>query len=229
MPQIGIEPRVGAPFNPRFVVQVPDLQGNLPLLRIGLFVVTRFTKNWKEFQSAKGRLEEDDEIAFVLEEISTSGYDEVALAKAFEEAEGNPDKAKSVYIRNRIRRLKDMATYGSTILRQISIDAVSEERKNLEDELKALKSSGKTAGKLLVLSLVALFFSVFLAPEFAIFCLIITILIFAFGFITETGNSKRIKMIEKELSGDKINSKIINHLINATIVIGLIFIYYVTK
>ena len=29
MPYIGIEPRVGAPFNPRFVGQVPDLQGNL--------------------------------------------------------------------------------------------------------------------------------------------------------------------------------------------------------
>ena len=28
VPYIGIEPRVGAPFNPRSVVQVPDLQGS---------------------------------------------------------------------------------------------------------------------------------------------------------------------------------------------------------
>ena len=53
------------------------------------------------------RLAEDEMYEDVLLEINNGDFDAVAQARAFEEAGGNAEQARSIYIRHRIRRLKD--------------------------------------------------------------------------------------------------------------------------
>ena len=66
------------------------------------------------------RLFEDRIIEIVLEEQKQGEIDEVALAKAKMDAEGVEKKAEALYIRHRIRRIKDsdnanMALAGSIV------------------------------------------------------------------------------------------------------------------
>ena len=58
-------------------------------------------------QLALNRLSEDKLIEIVLEEQKQGEIDEVALAKANMDAEGDKEKAQALYIKHRIRRIKD--------------------------------------------------------------------------------------------------------------------------
>ena len=193
-------------------------------------MTTKFTKNWNDLQSVKDRLGDDNEIAIILNEISTLGYDEIALAKAFEEAGGNDEKTKSIYIRHRIRRRKDVAIYGSAILRQVSIETASEERTqeriHLKNELEMLKKSGKTKGNLFVLSFVAWLVMAFLMPHLLNIWLVILALIFITGFIQDQKNSQQIKVLEQKLSDETKTTKTVRNLLSFFIMIGLVYIFY---
>ena len=81
-----------------------------------------FIKNTQPFQAAQNRLTEDEKIGFVLNEIATSGYDTIALARAHEEAEGNKEKTEALYIRHRVRRLNDSATQDAFLSQIIATD-----------------------------------------------------------------------------------------------------------
>ena len=58
-------------------------------------------------QRAINRLSEDNLIATVLEEQKNGEVDQVALAKAQMEAEGDTKKSDALYIKHRIQRIKD--------------------------------------------------------------------------------------------------------------------------
>jgi len=58
-------------------------------------------------QRAINRLSEDNLIATVLEEKKNGEVDQVALAKAQMEAEGNVEKTEALYLKHRIQRIKD--------------------------------------------------------------------------------------------------------------------------
>ena len=58
-------------------------------------------------QRAINRLSEDNLIATVLEEKKKGEVDQVALAKAHMEAEGNVEKTEALYLKHRIQRIKD--------------------------------------------------------------------------------------------------------------------------
>lgn len=58
-------------------------------------------------QRAINRLSEDNLIAAVVEEKKNGEVDEVALAKAQMEAEGDTKKSDALYIKHRIQRIKD--------------------------------------------------------------------------------------------------------------------------
>jgi hypothetical protein len=58
-------------------------------------------------QRAINRLSEDHLIATVLEEKKKGEVDQVALAKAQMEAEGNVEKTEALYLKHRIQRIKD--------------------------------------------------------------------------------------------------------------------------
>jgi len=192
----------------------------------GLFMDTKFTKNWNDLQSVKDRLSDDDEIATILNEISTLGYDEIALAKAFEEAGGSEEKTKSIYIRHRIRRRKDVAIYGSAILRQISIETASEERAHLKNELEMLKKSGKTNGNLFAVSFMACLVMALLMPNLLNIWFVILALIFTAGFIQDQRISQQIKLLEQKLSNETNTTKTIRNLLSFVILVGLVYIFY---
>tara|TARA_B100000780_G_C20978015_1_gene390691 strand:+ start:109 stop:783 length:675 start_codon:yes stop_codon:yes gene_type:complete len=192
----------------------------------GLFMATKFTKNWNDLQSVKDRLSDDDEIAIILNEISTLGYDEIALAKAFEEAGGNEEKTKSIYIRHRIRRRKDVAIYGSAILRQISIETASEERTHLKNELEMLKKLGKTKGNLFALSFMACLVMAFLMPNLLTIWFVILALTFITAFIQDQKISQQIKLLEQKLSNETKTTKTLRNLLSFFIMIGLFYIFY---
>ena len=58
-------------------------------------------------QRAINRLSEDNLIATVLKEKKNGEVDQVALAKAQMEAEGNVEKTEALYLKHRVQRIKD--------------------------------------------------------------------------------------------------------------------------
>jgi len=65
-------------------------------------------KNWAPFSSTRRRLEEDALYSAVLDEISRGEFDLIAQARSLEEAEGERERARALYIRHRIRRIRDI-------------------------------------------------------------------------------------------------------------------------
>ena len=58
------------------------------------------------FKSPERKLLEDKEIELVVAEMNAGYLDDVAYAKAFKKAKGNADYAKSIYIEERLYRIK---------------------------------------------------------------------------------------------------------------------------
>ena len=58
------------------------------------------------FKSPERKLLEDKEIELVVAEMNAGYLDDVAYAKAFKKAKGNTDYAKSIYIEERLYRIK---------------------------------------------------------------------------------------------------------------------------
>ena len=70
-------------------------------------VSTRDRKILDELVGLDGRLYEDRLYELVMQEVLTEDFDTVAMARAFEEAEGEEQKTKALYLKHRLRRLKD--------------------------------------------------------------------------------------------------------------------------
>jgi hypothetical protein len=60
------------------------------------------------FKSPESKLLEDQEIELVVAEMNAGYIDDVAFAKAFKKAKGNEDYAKSIYIEERLYRIKEI-------------------------------------------------------------------------------------------------------------------------
>jgi len=60
------------------------------------------------FKSTERKLHEDKEIELVVAEMNAGYVDDVAYAKAFKKAKGNADYAKSIYIDERLYRIKEI-------------------------------------------------------------------------------------------------------------------------
>ena len=60
------------------------------------------------FKSLERKLHEDQEIALVVAEMNAGYLDDVAWAKAFKKAKGDADYANSIYIDERLYRIKEI-------------------------------------------------------------------------------------------------------------------------
>jgi len=60
------------------------------------------------FKSPESKLLEDQEIELVVTEMNAGYIDDVAFAKAYKKAKGNEDYAKSIYIEERLYRIKEI-------------------------------------------------------------------------------------------------------------------------
>ena len=78
-------------------------------------VSTRDRKILDELIGLDGRLYEDRLYELVMQEVLTEDFDTVAMARAFEEAEGEEQKTKALYLKHRLRRLKDEGLVKSLI------------------------------------------------------------------------------------------------------------------
>jgi hypothetical protein len=63
----------------------------------------------KELAELSDRLLEDNLYEIVMQEVEIGNYDQAAKARAFQEAQGDEPAAKALYIKHRIRRLRDLA------------------------------------------------------------------------------------------------------------------------
>ena len=71
-------------------------------------VSTRDKKISDKLVGLDGRLYEDRLYELVMQEVLSEDFDTVAMARAFEEAEGEQQRTKALYLKHRLRRLKDV-------------------------------------------------------------------------------------------------------------------------
>ena len=64
---------------------------------------------------ALNRLSEDQFVQMVLEELKSKQIDEVAMAQAKIDADGDPKKIEGLYIKNRVRRIKDTENFSKAV------------------------------------------------------------------------------------------------------------------
>ena len=69
---------------------------------------SRDTKLINELNELSERMAEDRIYEMVLREIENNELDAIAQAKALEEAEGDETKARGLYTKQRVRRIRDM-------------------------------------------------------------------------------------------------------------------------
>lgn len=74
----------------------------------------------EQLKSLSERLAEDRIYEKALEEMEQDRLDPVAKARAFEEAEGDGQKARALYIKHRVRRIRDLAAEYDVWLQQES-------------------------------------------------------------------------------------------------------------
>ena len=119
-----------------------------------MFFKSEKQKLLEELRSLSERLAEDRIYEKVIAEVENDELDAVAKAKAFEEAEGDSQQARALYIKHRVRRIRDLAAEYEIWLQQESarkeiIRKEDQEQKKLEDERiraerKAIREYGKT-------------------------------------------------------------------------------------
>lgn len=107
-------------------------------------------------QLALNRLSEDRLIEIVLEEQKQGEVDEVALAKARMDAEGDEKKAEALYIKHRIRRIKDSDNANTALAESIVQKAKAWEQKN-DQEIKSTKEGDGFPMVILISILLILF------------------------------------------------------------------------
>jgi hypothetical protein len=72
---------------------------------------------------------EDRVYQIVLQEVQLEQFDPVAKVKAYEEAEGDNNKARALYTKHRVRRIEDM-------LIQYKADRIVNEKAELKSQVK---------------------------------------------------------------------------------------------
>ena len=172
-------------------------------------VSTRDKKISDELVGLDGRLYEDRLYELVMQEVLSEDFDTVAMARAFEEAEGEEQKTKALYLKHRLRRLKDEGLVKSLIDEaQSSPEKLIE---NINSKIDKLTKDRKKSSLLSLLSLLCLSFVALsdFVDEYIYYFLIILLGIFFLGFtISASLTEEKIQLLEKEREKIKNSVKI---------------------
>ena len=172
-------------------------------------VSTRDKKISDELVGLDGRLYEDRLYELVMQEVLTEDFDTVAMARAFEEAEGEEQKTKALYLKHRLRRLKDEGLVNTLINEaQSSPEKLIE---NINSKIDKLTKDRKKSSLLSLLSLLCLSFVALsdFVDEYIYYFLIILLGIFFLGFtISASLTEEKIQLLEKEREKIKNSVKI---------------------
>ena len=162
-------------------------------------VSTRDRKILDELIGLDGRLYEDRLYELVMQEVLTEDFDTVAMARAFEEAEGEEQRTKALYLKHRLRRLKDVGLIKALIDEDQSSPTKLIE--NINSKIDKLTKDRKKSSLLSLLSLLCLAF--FALTDFVggdmYYFVIILLGIFCLGFtISALSTESKIQLLEKE-------------------------------
>ena len=174
-----------------------------------ILVNTRDKKILDELVGLDGRLYEDRLYELVMQEVLTEDFDTVAMARAFEEAEGEEQKTKALYLKHRLRRLKDEG-----LVKNLIDEAQSSPEKlieNINSKIDMLTKDRKKSSLLSLLTLLCLAF--FALTDFVggdmYYFVIILLGIFFLGFtISASSTESKIQLLEKEREKIKNSVKI---------------------
>ena len=172
-------------------------------------VSTRDRKILDELIGLDGRLYEDRLYELVMQEVLTEDFDTVAMARAFEEAEGEEQKTKALYLKHRLRRLMD-----ESLVKNLIDEAQSSPEKlieNINSKIDKLTKDRKKSSLLSLLTLLCLAF--FALTDFVggdmYYFVIILLGIFFLGFtISASSTESKIQLLEKECEKIKNSVKI---------------------
>lgn len=174
-----------------------------------ILVSTRDRKILDELIGLDGRLYEDRLYELVMQEVLTEDFDTVAMARAFEEAEGEEQKTKALYLKHRLRRLMD-----ESLVKNLIDEAQSSPEKlieNINSKIDKLTKDRKKSSLLSLLTLLCLAF--FALTDFVggdmYYFVIILLGIFFLGFtISASSTESKIQLLEKECEKIKNSVKI---------------------
>ena len=169
-------------------------------------VSTRDKKISDELVGLDGRLYEDRLYELVMQEVLSEDFDTVAMARAFEEAEGEQQRTKALYLKHRLRRLKDVGLIKALIDEDQSSPTKLIE--NINSKIDKLTKDRKKSSLLSLLSLLCLAF--FALTDFVggdmYYFVIILLGIFCIGFtISALSTESKIQLLEKEREKIKIS------------------------
>ena len=172
-------------------------------------VSTRDKKISDELVGLDGRLYEDRLYELVMQEVLSEDFDTVAMARAFEEAEGEEQRTKALYLKHRLRRLKDVGLIKALIDEDQSSPTKLIE--NINSKIDKLTKDRKKSSLLSLLSLLCLAF--FALTDFVggdmYYFVIILLGIFCLGFtISASLTKEKIQLLEKEREKIKNSVKI---------------------
>ena len=172
-------------------------------------VSTRDKKIIDELVGLNGRLYEDRLYELLMQEVLSEDFDTVAMARSFEEAEGEEQKTKALYLKHRLRRLMD-----ESLVKNLIDEAQSSPEKlieNINSKIDKLTKDRKKSSLLSLLTLLCLAF--FALTDFVggdmYYFVIILLGIFFLGFtISASSTESKIQLLEKECEKIKNSVKI---------------------
>ena len=162
-------------------------------------VSTRDKKISDKLVGLDGRLYEDRLYELVMQEVLSEDFDTVAMARAFEEAEGEQQRTKALYLKHRLRRLKDVGLIKALIDEDQSSPTKLIE--NINSKIDELTKDRKKSSLLSLLSLLCLAFFALtdIVGGDMYYFVIILLGIFCLGFtISALSTESKIQLLEKE-------------------------------
>ena len=181
-------------------------------------------------QNLSGRQAEDLLYNVVMAEISEDDLDPVAWAMAFEEAEGQEQRSKALYLKHRIRRIKDDILAVELekkvqLLPESKVDLLNQKIK----EEKSTTSKFTRVGLFICVGCIVILYLGLVEPYGVLFTIIIAVLIVTLvitalkNFVSEA-KIDGIERERKKLENPKFHrfTKVVGNIILAILVIGFL-------
>jgi hypothetical protein len=183
-----------------------------------------------DLQNLSGRQAEDLLYNLVMAEISEDDLDPVAWAMAFEEAEGEEQRSKALYLKHRIRRIKDDILAVELdkkvqLLPESKVDLLNQKIK----EEKSATSNFTRVGLFICVGCIVILYLGLVEPYGVLFTIIIAVLIVTLvitalkNFVSEA-KIDGIERERKKLEDPKFHrfTKVVGNIILAILVFGFL-------
>ena len=157
------------------------------------------------FKSPERKLHEDQEIALLVAEMNAGYLDDIAWAKAFQKAKGDADYANSIYIDERLYRIKEiypLQKYKEQVTAQekllaLELEKLQKKQQKAKTEIKEFKVWSILC--VLIFGSVTIVLSINGETQFAVFGLFATCSCILVSVVWEMLLKKRVQSIDDEI------------------------------